>query len=116
MQIGDVLSGLSRFGKVAQEGSQFSEERETRRPSPNEGEGSGVRPKRERTIVVRVPMCRYQGCSHEVGANGARGLCRSHYQQAWRYVEIKQKTTWEKLVREGKVLEPQSEFKDWLLS
>lgn len=59
--------------------------------------------------VVIVNGCRYCG-----GAVHSRGLCRSHYQQAWRYVAEEQ-TTWKELESTGRVAEPQSEFKDWLL-
>lgn len=56
-----------------------------------------------------VNGCRY--CGNPVHS---RGLCRSHYQQTWRYVSDG-KTTWKDLENTGRVDEPQSDFKDWLL-
>jgi len=70
-----------------------------------------MRPVRERTVVIRLKACRFPECEGRVHS---RGLCRSHYQQAWRYV-IEGETSWQKLEATGKVAEPKNEFKSWLI-
>lgn len=69
------------------------------------------RMKTERTVIIRVEKCRRPGCNNPVHS---RGLYRSDYQQAWRYVATGA-TTWEELETTGRVAECQHSFKHWLL-
>jgi hypothetical protein len=62
------------------------------------------------TTVVAGRGCRFCGRL----PLRSRGLCQSHYQQTWRYVEVEKKTTWEKLEASGRVAKKQHEFKEWL--
>jgi hypothetical protein len=107
---GRVLSGLPGCREVSEESNVRQGKRETRREAAkDEGGGMRSRPVREVTFVARKG-CRYCGSSEL----RARGLCASHYQQAWRYVEIERRTTWEKLEATGRVAAKRHEFKEWL--
>lgn len=46
--------------------------------------------------------CLVKGCNR---ADSVRGLCASHYQAAWKLVNVEKKTTWERLEKEGRCLQ-----------
>lgn len=72
-----------------------------------------MRPIRETTVVAGAMGCRKAGCIRL--GNHARGLCEPCYKATQQYVKDGV-TTWTKLERQGKVLQPKATLKEWLLS
>lgn len=82
----------------------LSETEESAMTKPPKGKAKDV-------VASNGKDCLYPGCINRVHS---RGLCNSHYQQAWKYIKAGL-TTWEELEAAGRVREPRSDFKSWLL-
>lgn len=114
LQTRGFLSSLPWFHQIEKEGRNGGGEWSSWRSSQEESNGMN---KRRRSQVVRektVAMsdrCRVPRCLSEIHS---RGLCRSHYQQTWRYV-ADGTVSWEELEDSGKVAERERSFKSWLL-
>lgn len=72
-----------------------------------------MRPVRERTVVATSRHCRKAGCDRL--GDYARGLCEPCYRATAKYV-AEGVVTWKKLENQGKVAQPKTTLKDWLLS
>lgn len=114
LQTRGFLSSLPGFIEIEAEGASGGYQWSSWGSSPEESDGMSKRRRsqaiREKTVAMsdrcRVPRC-FSGIH-------SRGLCRSHYQQTWRYV-ADGTVSWEELEDSGKVAERERSFKSWLL-